>query len=99
MAARITSLDDFLLLPKGVKPGEDGQFKALCPGHDDRNRSPSIKEADGKLLVKCFDGCDRADIPEPLRLESKEGAYQYHAGAAQRHNQGRCNAYQNTKTR
>ena len=72
MSAKIHSLDDFLLLLKGVKQGKDGQYKALCPGHYDRNRSLSIKQADGKLLVKCFAGCNTADILKPLGLESKD---------------------------
>lgn len=72
MSDRIKSLDDFLLLLKGVKPGKDGQYTALCPGHDDRNRSLSVKQADGKLLVKCFAGCDTADILKPLNLEAKD---------------------------
>ncbi len=72
MSDRIHSLDDFLLLLKGVKPGKAGQYTALCPGHDDRNRSLSVKQADGKLLVKCFAGCDTADILKPISLEPKD---------------------------
>jgi len=34
MSDRIKSLDDFLLLLKGVKAGKDGQYMALCPGKD-----------------------------------------------------------------
>jgi len=69
---RIRSLDDFLLLLKDVKPEKNGQYKALCPGHDDRNRSLSVKQADGKLLVKCFAGCETADILKSLNLEAKD---------------------------
>lgn len=72
MSDRIHSLDDFLLLLKGVNPGKDGQYTALCPGHDDRNRSLSVKQADGKLLVKCFAGCDTAGILKPLNLQAKD---------------------------
>ena len=72
MSDRIGSLDDLLLLLKGVKPSKDGQFSALCPGHDDRNRSLSVKQADGKLLVKCFAGCELADILKPLSLDPKD---------------------------
>ena len=68
----IRSLDDLLLLLKGVKSGKGGQYTALCPGHDDRNRSLSVKQADDKLLVKCFAGCDTTDILKPLGLESKD---------------------------
>ena len=72
MSAKVRSLDDFLLLLKGVKPGKDGQFTALCPGHDDRNQSLSVKQADGKLLLKCFAGCETADILKPLGLDTKD---------------------------
>ncbi len=71
MSNRIRSLDDFLLLLKGVKPGKDGQYMALCPGHDDKNRSLSIKQADGRILVKCFAGCTTTDILKQLNLEAK----------------------------
>ena len=59
MNDRISSLDDFLLLLKGVKSGKNGQFMALWPGHNYRNRSLSVKQADGKLLVKCLPGVIR----------------------------------------
>ncbi|MFC1929718.1 hypothetical protein ACFLW6_02470 [Chloroflexota bacterium] len=72
MSARISSLDDFLALLKGVKTGKDGEYKALCPGHNDRRPSLSITEADGKILVKCFAGCGLADILRPLHLEPKD---------------------------
>ena len=72
MSDRIRSLDDFLLLLKGVKQGKDGQFMALCPRHDDHNRSLSIKQAGGMLLVKCFAGCDTAGILKTLGLEPKD---------------------------
>jgi len=72
MSDRIRSLDDFLLLLKGVKPGKDGQYMALCPSHDDKNRSLSVKQTDGKILIKCFAGCDTADILKPLNLEAKD---------------------------
>ena len=49
-----------------------GSFTALCPGHSDRNRSLSIKEADGKILVKCFAGCDAQAIVSALGLELKD---------------------------
>lgn len=71
MSARIHSLDDFLLLLKGVKPGKDGQFTALCPGHDDHEPSLSVTESDDKILVKCFAGCELVNILKPLGLEPR----------------------------
>lgn len=71
MSARIRSFSDFLALLEGVKPGHDDQYLALCPGHHDTKPSLSIKEADGKILVQCFAGCELMDILKPLGLEPK----------------------------
>ena len=35
---------------------------ARCPAHDDREPSLSIREADGKVLVRCHAGCDQRDV-------------------------------------
>lgn len=72
MSAKIHSLDDFLLLLKGVKQGKDGQYATLCPGHDDRNRSLSVKQTDGKLLVKCFASCELRNILKPIGLTASD---------------------------
>lgn len=48
---------------KQVKPAGDGKWTALCPAHDDHDRSLSIKEGrDGRALAKCFAGCAFPDI-------------------------------------
>lgn len=72
MSGRITSLNDFLTLLQRVKRAQDGQYSALCPGHPDKAPSLSIKMADDKILVKCFAGCELADILKPLGLQPKE---------------------------
>lgn len=72
MENKIHNLDDFLALLRGVKQTHDGQYIALCPGHNDTNPSLSIKEADGQILINCFAGCDTADILKPLNLEAKD---------------------------
>ena len=55
MSEKTKSLDYFLFLLKSVKKMGNGSYMALCPGHNDREQSLSVKEADGKILVKCFD--------------------------------------------
>jgi hypothetical protein len=35
---------------------------ARCPAHDDRVPSLSIRDADGKALVRCHAGCDQRDV-------------------------------------
>jgi len=72
MGDRIRALDDFLSLLKGVKRGRDGEYRALCPGHDDHEPSLSVREADGKILLQCFAGCRLVDILKPLNLEVKD---------------------------
>ena len=45
-----------------------GHWIARCPAHDDRKPSLSIREADdGKVLVKCFAGCEQALVIAALR--------------------------------
>ena len=72
MSTRIRSLNDFLALLRGVKQARDGQYLALCPRHHDTKPSLSVKEADGKILVQCFAGCELADILKPLGLQPKD---------------------------
>lgn len=46
--------------------------KALCPAHDDRNPSLSIKADDDKLLLKCFAGCSTEEVVAALGLELRD---------------------------
>ena len=46
----------------GCRPSGD-EWKCRCPCHDDKNPSLSIKDTeDGKVLFKCFAGCDSKAI-------------------------------------
>ena len=63
---------DFLARLKGVKLTGKDQWLGLCPAHNDTEPSLSVKEADGKILVKCFAGCDLTDILKPLGLEPRD---------------------------
>lgn len=52
----------------GLKKCGDG-YMALCPAHNDHDPSLSLKLADnGKILLKCFAGCETADICEALGI-------------------------------
>ena len=42
-------------------------WTARCPAHDDREPSLSIRDADGKVLVRCHAGCDQRDVIAALR--------------------------------
>lgn len=53
---------------KGVKPVSGG-YAALCPAHDDRTASLSVRTgADGRALLRCHAGCESADIVKSLGL-------------------------------
>lgn len=40
-----------------------GQHSSRCPAHDDKGPSLSIKELpDGRVLVRCFAGCETEDV-------------------------------------
>jgi hypothetical protein len=47
----------------GVKRSGVDRWLALCPAHEDRHASLSVRELDdGRLLVHCFAGCNAEDV-------------------------------------
>jgi len=61
----INALTDHGSTPKP----SNGSYKALCPAHDDHNPSLSITQGtDGRVLLKCFTGCQPEDIVAALGL-------------------------------
>ena len=53
-----------------VKANGRGKWMALCPVHDDRSPSLSVKEeADGRVLVQCFAGCDTQHVINAVGLD------------------------------
>jgi hypothetical protein len=63
------NIQDFLALLKGVKQVGPDRWTALCPGHDDRSPSLSIREAsDGKVLIRCWSRCTAEDVVAALGL-------------------------------
>jgi hypothetical protein len=66
----------------GVRQNGDG-WMAFCPAHEDKkNRSFSIHERDGKILVHCFTGCSFESILSALRIDARE---LFEDGASQPH--------------
>ena len=50
-----------------------GSWQALCPAHDDREPSLSVSEGDeGKVLLKCFAGCETEEIVDALDLKMRD---------------------------
>ncbi len=62
-------LDEYLTRLKGVTQSGDG-YKALCPAHDDRNPSLSIRQGhNGRPLLYCHAGCSYETIIAAMGLE------------------------------
>jgi hypothetical protein len=52
----------------GVRSAGAGRWMARCPAHNDGRPSLSIREADGRVLVHCFAGCDTRAVLGALNL-------------------------------
>lgn len=52
-----------------VKNRANGRYIACCPAHSDKNPSLSISVIDdGRILIKCWAGCEVADIVSAVGL-------------------------------
>ena len=52
---------------------KDGYYMALCPHHDDREPSLSIKEGeDSRVLLKCFAGCSFDEVVAAIDLKTAD---------------------------
>jgi hypothetical protein len=40
----------------------EGRWIALCPAHDDKGPSLSIRDTGERILLHCFAGCDAEDV-------------------------------------
>lgn len=45
-----------------VKHRSNGQYKAICPAHRDKNASLSISEKNGRIAVYCHAGCSTESV-------------------------------------
>lgn len=61
-------LPEFLSKLSGVKSNGDG-YTAHCPAHEDKRNSLSVAENDGRLLIKCFAGCETKDVVSAMDLK------------------------------
>jgi len=52
--------------------GNNGQYMACCPAHDDLSPSLAIKDVDGKILLNCMAGCDVFDITNAMGIQIKD---------------------------
>ena len=58
----------------GVKQTGANTYMALCPAHDDKNPSLSIRYSDeeNRICLHCFAGCDRKEILRCAGLNEKD---------------------------
>ncbi len=51
-----------------VRQSGPGKWRARCPAHDGKSLSLAIADADGRVLIKCFAGCDTEAVLGALGL-------------------------------
>ena len=61
-----------LLFQTSARKESSGQFKALCPAHDDQNPSLSLKLQENQILLHCFAGCSIESICDGFGVKPKE---------------------------
>lgn len=64
----MSAIDVLLSRLEKVK-GRNGSWTACCPAHADKSPSLAIKDDDGKILLKCFGGCEVASIVAAVGME------------------------------
>lgn len=58
---------------------EGSRYKACCPAHTDSDPSLSVRLGDKGVLLKCYAGCEHADIVEALGLKQEELFFDFDA--------------------
>lgn len=57
----------------GVKANGSNKWVAICPAHNDKSPSLSIRNTeDGKVLMHCFAGCPTTDITMAIGLDLQD---------------------------
>jgi hypothetical protein len=68
-----TPIDLILSLLSKVKRRQPYQFSAICPAHEDKSPSLSVREKpDGSVLIHCFGGCSIYEITAALGLDMSD---------------------------
>ncbi len=66
------SIDEFLSKLEKVKSNAEGHT-ALCPAHEDTDRSLSVKMSkEGKIILHCFAGCSFNSILDSLNIKPQQ---------------------------
>jgi DNA primase len=61
--------------------GSKGKWMACCPAHQDKSPSLAVTEADDRVLVHCFSGCDTQNVTAAIGLNVADLFYNKLAGA------------------
>lgn len=64
----MNKLESLLSKLDRVQTQGSGSWVALCPAHDDCNRSLKVSVGTDNILVKCFGGCSTQDVLHSLQL-------------------------------
>jgi len=62
MSVRIRAADGLLPRLSGVRQRGNNRWIALCPAHEDKDPSLTIRQAQDRVLVHCWAGCAVTDI-------------------------------------
>jgi len=66
----VSPIDNVLCLLSQVQKRQSGQYSALCPAHEDKKPSLSLRETpEGAVLIHCFGGCSVNEITTALGLD------------------------------
>lgn len=69
-ASGATPVEKLLPRLRDVRQVGQGKWMAICPSHEDRARSLSVRETpDGRVLLNCFAGCHVGDVLAAVGLE------------------------------
>ena len=62
---------DLAKLTDSYKPHKDG-YLCNCTGHEDKTPSLYINDADDKVLIHCFAGCDTETVISGMGIQMKD---------------------------
>lgn len=51
----------------GGKPSGKGHWMCRCPAHEEKTPSFRVSDRDGRILLKCFGGCQQREVIAALR--------------------------------
>jgi hypothetical protein len=69
---RELAADHLLARLDRVRANGDGRWMAKCPAHDDGRASLSIRDADGRVLIHCFAGCEPGAVLAAVGLSLRD---------------------------